>query len=112
MAVAQQVEGAGERREQWQRLGKHWRDSLEEANRQSRSSAFLDIETPEELKDALREFRTEGVGYEAERPSSINEKLAPAFTSLLPFAKTIGSASQYEQVSALLWAGLLAVIEV
>jgi hypothetical protein len=105
MAIATSIETTGERRDQWRRLEKHWRDSLEEAIRDPRTSA-LDIGDEEELKDALRTYSIDENGGNA------LDSLSPAIDSLHPFWEAVGSAATYDQVSRLVWSGLFAVIEV
>lgn len=102
------------RRDQWRRLEQHWRSSLEEAHPDTDSvdsenpgsrADRTDVRTLDELQNNLRDFRID------DEQTSVVDKLSPAFDNLRTFTEILGIASKYTRIPALVWSGLIFVVD-
>lgn len=107
----------GELGEQWRRLERYWRDSLEEAtgtfdNSDSELNSFHHIGAIDDVQHALRDLMSKSTESRNNQIDNITGKLSPALDQLNTFAGAIDLASQYPDASALLWLALLLLIQV
>lgn len=97
-------------RDRWQDLEQHWRKRLSTAN--GEGGRALELESLDDLRTALNGFRTDDTSHESDSQPLVSDVLSHALNNLSPFAKAVEQASQSRKASALLWAGVLSVIQV